>query len=102
MIFCLGKKKCVVKNKKWIEFPESRYVNSNPVSAVSQVSVEAASEEPKVLYIPGLSMNILHAGSQSSVQRGFFKNSMGNLLPTIRFLVGLYNFCNFAIIFSLL
>ena len=50
----------------------------------------------------GLSMNILRVGDQSPVQRGFFKNSAGDLLPALRFLGGLYNFCNFAIIFSLL
>ena len=27
-------------------------------------------------------------------QRGFFKNSTVNLLPTLRFLGELYNFCN--------
>ena len=31
MTFRLGGKNCVVKNEKWIVFPESRYVNSNPV-----------------------------------------------------------------------
>ena len=30
MIFYLGKKNSVVKNEKWVVFPESRYVNSNP------------------------------------------------------------------------
>ena len=29
MIFWLGRKNCVVKNEKWIVFPESWYVNSN-------------------------------------------------------------------------
>ena len=37
----------------------------------------------------GLSMNILHVGNKSPVQRGFFKNNSGNLLPTLRFLGGL-------------
>ena len=31
MIFRLGGKNCIVKNEKWIEFPEPQYVNSNPV-----------------------------------------------------------------------
>ena len=31
MIFRLGRKKCTVKNEKWIEFSESPFVNSNPV-----------------------------------------------------------------------
>ena len=43
----------------------------------------------------GLSMNILRAGDKSPVQRGFFKNSAGDLLPAIRFLAGLCNFCNY-------
>ena len=35
-------------------------------------------------------------------QRGFSKNRVGDLLPALRFLGGLYNFCNFVIIFSLI
>ena len=31
MIFRLGEKNCIVKNEKWIEFSEPRYVNSKPV-----------------------------------------------------------------------
>ena len=31
------------------------------------------------------------------MQRGFSKNGTGNLLPALRFLSGLYNFCNFVI-----
>ena len=50
----------------------------------------------------GLSINILCTANKSPVQRGFFENSTGDLLPTLRFLGGLYNFCNFVIIFSLL
>ena len=30
MIFWLGNINCVVKIKKWIAFPKSRYVNSDP------------------------------------------------------------------------
>ena len=41
-------------------------------------------------------------GNKLPVERGFFKNSAGDLLPALRFLGGLYNFCNFIIIFSLL
>ena len=51
---------------------------------------------------PGLLMNILHEGDKSPVQRGFFTNSVGNLLPTLWFLGGLYNFCNFVFMFSLI
>ena len=47
----------------------------------------------------GLSTNILRTGNKSPVQRGFFKNRMGNLLPALRFLGGMYNFCNFVIFF---
>ena len=46
-------------------------------------------------------MNISHAGDKSPVQRGFFTNSAGDLLTALGFLEGLYNFCNFVIIFSL-
>ena len=45
-------------------------------------------------YGSGLSMNILRVGDKSPAQRGFFKNDTGNLLPTLRFLGGLCNFCN--------
>ena len=38
-----------------------------------------------------LSMNILHVGDKLPMQRGFFRNSMGNLLPTLGFLGGRYN-----------
>ena len=50
----------------------------------------------------GLSTNILRTGNKSPVQRGFFKNRMGNLLPALRFLGGMYNFCNFVIKFFLM
>ena len=46
-------------------------------------------------------MNILCMSNKSPVQKVFFKNSTGDLLPTLRFLGGLYNFCNFVIIFPL-
>ena len=45
-------------------------------------------------------MNILHVGDKSLMQRGFFTNSMGNLMPALGFLYGLYNFCNFVIFFN--
>ena len=47
-------------------------------------------------------MNILHAGNKSPMQRGFFTISTGDLLLALGFLGGLYNFCNFVIIFSLM
>ena len=56
---------------------------------------------PLLIY-SGLLMNILCAGNKSPVQRGFFTNSAGDLLPTPGFQGGLYNFCNFVIIFSLM
>ena len=52
--------------------------------------------------LSGLSMNILRAGDKSPVQRGFFTNSAGDLLPALEFLGLLYNFCNFVIIFYLM
>ena len=53
-------------------------------------------------YNSGLSMIILHMGDKSPMQEHFFKNSAGNLLSTLRFLGGLYNFCNFVIMLSLM
>ena len=34
-------------------------------------------------------MNILHAGDKSPMQRGFFTNSVGDLLSTLGFVGGL-------------
>ena len=48
-----------------------------------------------LIRLTGLPMNILRAGDKSPVQRGFFKNNADDLLPTLRFLGGLYNFCNY-------
>ena len=42
-------------------------------------------------------MNILRKGDKLPVQRGFSKNRAGDLLPVLRFLGRLYNFCNFVI-----
>ena len=42
-------------------------------------------------------MNISRVDNKSPVQRGFSKNGAGDLLPALRFLGGLYNFCNFVI-----
>ena len=53
----------------------------------------------KNLMCTGLSMNILHVGDKSPVQRCFFTNSVGDLLPAQVFLGGLDNFSNFVIIF---
>ena len=44
-------------------------------------------------------MNVLHMGDKSPMQKGFFENSTGDLLPALTFLGGLYNFCNFVIVF---
>ena len=46
-----------------------------------------------------LSMNILGMGYKLQVQRSFFNNSVGDLLPALSFLGGLYDFSNFVIIF---
>ena len=54
------------------------------------------------MYIPDLSMNILCAGDKSPVPEPFLKNSAGDLLPTLRFLGKLYNFCNYVIILPLM
>ena len=53
-------------------------------------------------YLTGFSMSILCVGNISLMQRGFFKNSTCDLLPSLRFLDGLYNFCDFVIVFSLM
>ena len=50
----------------------------------------------------GLSMNILCVGDKLPMEEHLFKNTTGNLLPTLRFLGGLYNFRNFVIILSLM
>ena len=34
VVFRIGGKNCIMKNKKWMTFPESRYINSNPVTIV--------------------------------------------------------------------
>ena len=52
--------------------------------------------------ILGLSMNILLSGDKLPLEIGFFTNGGGDLLPILGFLGGLYNFCNFVIIFSLM
>ena len=52
--------------------------------------------------VTGLSVNILHPGDKSPMQQDFFTNSAGDLLPTLDFLGGLYNFCNLVIMFSLM
>ena len=41
-------------------------------------------------------LSVLQRGDKSPMQKDFFKN-MGDLLPTLRFLGRLYNFCNFVI-----
>ena len=55
MIFKVGGKNCNMKNGKWIKFPESRYVNSNPVCHCRM---------PKIMHMPikvGISMHMTHA-----------------------------------------
>ena len=41
-------------------------------------------------------MNILCVGDKSPMQKGFSKNGVGDLLPALRFVGRLYNFCNFV------
>ena len=55
-----------------------------------------------IIWHAGLSMNILHTGNKSPMQERFSKNSVSDLLPALRFLGRLYNFCNFVIILSLM
>ena len=57
------------------------------------------SAEPSqtISLIAGLSTNILHAGDKSLVQSSFYKNGTGDLLPALRSLGRLYNFCNFGL-----
>ena len=55
--------------------------------------------EKKSIIVTGLSMNILCTGNKSSMQKGFFTNSAGDLLPALGFLGGLYNFWNSVIMF---
>ena len=47
-------------------------------------------------------MNILHTGGKSPVQRSSFKNTVGGLLPTLKFVGGLYNFSNFITVFNVI
>ena len=47
-------------------------------------------------------MNILCVSNKLPLQRGFFKNSTGDVLLSLRLLSKLYNFCNIVIIFSLM
>ena len=41
----------------------------------------------------GLLINILRVGNKLLMQGGFLEDSMGDILPTSRFLIGLYTFC---------
>ena len=55
----------------------------------------------KVIHVNSdLSMNVFRAGDKS--ERGFSQYISSDLLHALRFLGGLYNFCNFVIIFSLM
>ena len=54
------------------------------------------------LQVTILSMIVLCAGEKSPMQKGFFKNNMDHLLPALRCLGGLYNFCYFVNILSLM
>ena len=50
-------------------------------------------------------MNILHVGGQTPMQKCFFLNSTGDLLPALGSpgrLCNFCGFCNFVIIFSLM
>ena len=49
-----------------------------------------------------LSINLLHTGNKLPMQRGFLKNSAGNIFAASRFLGGLYTFCYFVNYISLI
>ena len=69
--------------------------NVHPMNFLSAFNFcESVSTCKKTVH-SGLSLNILHAGDKSPVQRGFFKNSTGDLLSAVRFLSRLCNFCNY-------
>ena len=50
----------------------------------------------------GYSINILHMGKKSLMQRASFKDSAGNFLPAVRFPTKLNNFCIFVIFFNVI
>ena len=53
MIFRLGEKNCIVKNEKWIIFPKSQYVYSDPVLDKLQKQVcRAVSPSPDACLEP--------------------------------------------------
>ena len=79
---------------------ESSALITRPLLSVVKIYNNHAST--LIIYNAGLSMNILCTRDKSLVQRGFFKNNAGNLLPTLRFLGRLYNLHHFVIIFSLI
>ena len=76
--------------------------NSDHVVVSVSIDFPLNSQQDVLFHLIGLSMNILNTGDKLPKQRGFFTNSMGDLLPALGFLAGLYNFCNFGIMFSLM
>ena len=63
--------KYVLPPKNWVEWITTRHEKHFTTSKMY------------ILRSAGLSMNILHAGNKSLVQRCFFKNSTGNLLHAL-------------------
>ena len=57
---------------------------------------------PLFRHATSLLLNILNTDNKSPVQMSFLKKSSGELLPTLRFLGRLYNFCTSVIMFSLM
>ena len=57
---------------------------------------------PLFRHATSLLLNILNTDNKSPVQMSFLKKSSGKLLPTLRFLGRLYNFCTSVIMFSLM
>ena len=57
---------------------------------------------PLFRHATSLSLNILNTDNKSPLQMSFLKKISGELLPTLKFLGRLYNFCTSVIIFSLM
>ena len=71
-------------------------------SSGNRIHIKVSKYFKNTFHLADLSMNILCLGDKSPIQRGFFKNKTSRLVPALRFLVGLYKFCNFVIMLSLM
>ena len=75
------------------------FIGNNQWNIQAPMKTFLQHSEKKSIIVTGLSVNILCTGDKSPMQRGFFTNSVGDLLPALGFLGRLYNFLNFVIIF---